>query len=75
MRVGDLTTGMSKLRRSFETLRATSGETFETWQDGAARAFEEHYLRDVEPKVKVALDAMNRLSSVLAKAEQQLEPR
>ena len=75
MRIGDLSTGISKLRRSFETLRAASGETFEAWQDGAARAFDEHYLRDLEPKVKIALEAMNRLSNVLAKAEQQLEPR
>jgi hypothetical protein len=75
MRIGDLSTGMSKLRRSFDTLRATSGETFEAWQDSAAGAFEEHYLRDLEPKVKIALEAMSRLSSVLAKAQQQLEPQ
>jgi hypothetical protein len=75
MRIGDLTTGMSKLRRSYDNVRAISGEVFEQWDDATARAFEEKYLRDLEPKVKIALEAMNRLSSVLAKADQELEPR
>jgi CHASE3 domain sensor protein len=75
MRIGDLTTGTSKLRRSYDTLRAVSSEVFEQWEDTTARTFEENYLRDLEPKVKIALEAMSRLSNVLSKAERELEPR
>ncbi|MEM1423110.1 MAG: hypothetical protein AAGH64_03805 [Planctomycetota bacterium] len=45
----------------------------ETWNDGAARAFEREAIAPIDPAVRHAISAMARLSEILQKARSECE--
>jgi hypothetical protein len=73
MRIGDLTTGATKLRLAMQNLQAIWAETSESWRDATAEALEENYLQVLAPKVKGAMEAAGRLANVMTRAQQELE--
>ena len=54
-----------------ESLIAANHEVEQYWNDEAHSKFQELYIEPVEPKVRNVLDAVRRLSEVLATAERQ----
>jgi hypothetical protein len=73
MRIVDLTSGATKLRLAMETLQAVWRDTADVWRDAAALEFQENYLAALEPRVKAALEAVNRLSLTLARGQRECE--
>lgn len=74
MRVSDLSTGISKLNTSMQTLSDAWHEVQEQWRDATAKQFEQRYLAELEPVVKTTLEAMNRMANLLAVVERDCEP-
>ena len=72
MRVGDLQSGSTKLEQAMKTLRLRWEQTKLHWNDTASRAFEDNHLVDLEPQVKVVLEAAARLNEVLEKAQREV---
>jgi hypothetical protein len=71
MRNWDLTSGTAKLGLAMESLIAANNEVEQYWNDEAHAKFQELYIEPLEPKVRNVLDAIRRLSEVLATAERQ----
>jgi hypothetical protein len=72
MKVGDLHSGMVKLEQACRDLSRRWEETKVLWHDPMSRQFEEKHLVDLEPEVKVVLEAAARLTDVLEKAQQEV---
>jgi hypothetical protein len=72
MIAGDLHSGAVKLEQAMRVLRARWEQTRELWHDSTSRAFEDNHLADLEPHVKVVLEAAARLREVLDKAQQEV---
>lgn len=68
-----LTTGRTKLLESYRTLSAHWDETRDGWGDVAGREFEEDHWELIEPHVKAALRAIDRLASVLGQMRHECE--
>jgi hypothetical protein len=73
MSMADLTTGATKLRLATQTLEIAWKETREHWNDVASRRFQQLYLEPITPRVKMTLEAVNRLSEVAATVRRELE--
>ena len=68
MRVGNLNHGAAKLIEALENLELAWEESTTKWKDETSHNFEKHHLKPLKPAVKMALDAINRLDEVLARA-------
>jgi hypothetical protein len=66
-----LSVGTTKLRDALEALDARWQDTRKRWSDVVRQDFEENYLAPVEPDVRAALRAMDRLAQVLLKLRQE----
>jgi hypothetical protein len=66
-----LTTGRSKLKQSFENLMLRWEDTRGGWADDARNAFEKEHLEPLVPDVQGALRAIDRLSAILSRMEQE----
>ena len=71
MRSWDLAGGCGKLELALKALQTDVAEIGVSWDDEANRQFLETYLVPLEPQVKEFIDAVNRLSVVLASAQRQ----
>jgi len=68
MRVGDLSSGASKLANALKQLKIKWESASEEWQDGRAKAFHKDNVEPLTPAVKETLDALGRLAEVLDRA-------
>jgi hypothetical protein len=67
----DLAAGAAKLELSLKSLRTTAAAVDRQWNDAASRKFQEDHMSTVEPKVRAMIDAIGRLTEVLAAAERE----
>ena len=72
MKVGDLHSGAVKLEQAMRVLHVRWEDTKTRWRDQASKSFEANHLADLEPQVKVVLEAASRLAEVLDKAQQEV---
>lgn len=68
MRVGDLSSGASKLANALKQLNLKWDSARETWADSRARAFQKDNIEPLLPAVKETLDALGRLAEVFDRA-------
>lgn len=73
MRRWDLHTEASKLELAFELLRSADAEATHHWDDSTHREFQEKYLGPLEPQLKRAVGAVQRLAEVLARAQRECD--
>ena len=71
MHIADLNTGTAKLVEAAETLQEVWTEVKTYWHDENSRNLEENHLEPIYPHVKLAIDAANRLSDILARTERE----
>ncbi|MDA0831905.1 MAG: hypothetical protein O2955_01205 [Planctomycetota bacterium] len=71
MRVGDLSTGVAKLRDAIETLEASWNDTAYHWQDANSRRVEEEYLQNIIMSVKLAIESTQKMNDLLARAHRE----
>jgi hypothetical protein len=72
MKVGDLHSGAVKLEQAMRALNMRWEQTKTLWRDSASKSIEDQYLADLEPQVKVVLEAASRLAEVLDKAQEEV---
>jgi len=68
MRVGDLSSGASKMALALKHLNIKWDSATETWNDGTSKAFHKEHIDPLMPSVKETLEAIGRLAEVLARA-------
>ena len=68
MRVGDLSSGASKLALALKQLDLKWESAKETWNDATSKAFHKEHIEPLLPDVKQTLEAVGRLAEVLARA-------
>lgn len=68
MRVGDLSSGASKLANALKQINLKWDSATETWHDARAKAFHKDHVEPLLPGVKDTLDALGRLAEVLDRA-------
>jgi hypothetical protein len=68
MRVGDLSSGASKMALALKQLGIKWEAAKETWNDGTSKAFHKEHIEPLSPKVKETLEAIGRLAEVMARA-------
>lgn len=66
-----LTTGRTKLKQSYENLMLRWEDTRAGWDDEARRAFEKEHIEPLEPEMQGTMRAIDRLSAVLSRMEQE----
>ncbi|MFN0196313.1 MAG: hypothetical protein ACKVT0_06185 [Planctomycetaceae bacterium] len=71
MRTGDLSAGVAKLRDAIEMLETSWNETTDYWQDANSRHIEEEYLQNIVMSVKLAIEATQKMSDLLARANRE----
>jgi hypothetical protein len=73
MRKCDLSTGVGRIRHSLEQLELVWNESSANWNDVVSRNFQEHHLEPMLPRIKLALDAISRMSLLINEAERDCE--
>ncbi len=73
MRMCDLNTGATRLKRTAKMLKDGWGEASEFWNDGSSRQFEESFLKAVGPTLQQVVGALYGLAEVLEEAEKECE--
>jgi hypothetical protein len=68
MKVGDLSSGASKMALSLKHLGIKWESARETWDDSTSKAFHKQHIEPLLPSVKETLEAVGRLAEVLARA-------
>ena len=68
MRVGDLSSGASKLANALKQLHIKWDSATEAWHDARAKAFHKDSAEPLTPAVKETLDGLGRLAEVLDRA-------
>lgn len=68
MRVGDLSSGASKLANALKQLNIKWDSATDTWNDSRAKAFHKDAVEPLLPAVKETLDSLGRLAEVLDRA-------
>jgi uncharacterized protein YukE len=72
MRIGDLSSGASKLANSLKQLNLKWDAATDTWHDGRAKAFHKEHVDPLLPAVKETLDALGRLAEVFDRAARDI---
>ena len=67
----DVHAGAAKLEIALKTFHTTFAAVDPQWTDAARREFQETHLAPMEPNVKNMIEAIARLTEVLAAAERQ----
>jgi uncharacterized protein YukE len=75
MKVGDLSSGASKLANALKQMNLKWEAAKETWNDGRAKAFHKDHIDPLLPAVKETLDALGRLAEVLDRAARDVSDR
>jgi hypothetical protein len=73
MRQCDLANGASRIRHALENLETVWNEVSDQWDDAVSRRFREHHLDPMVPNVKLALDAISRMSLLMDEVERDCE--
>jgi hypothetical protein len=73
MRQCDLATGAGRIRHALENLETVWNETSDQWNDAVSRRFREYHLDPMVPKLKLALDAIARMSLLMDEVERDCE--
>lgn len=68
MRVGDLSSGASKLANALKQINLKWDSATDGWHDARAKAFHKDHVEPLLPSVKETLDALGRLAEVLDRA-------
>ncbi|MFM7185916.1 MAG: hypothetical protein ACKO4Z_14275 [Planctomycetota bacterium] len=68
MRVGDLSSGASKLANALKQLNLKWEAATADWHDVRAKSFHKDHIDPLTPSVKETLDALSRLAEVLDRA-------
>ena len=68
MRVGDLSSGASKLANALKQLTIKWDAASDTWNDTRAKSFHKDSIEPLLPAVKETLDSLGRLAEVLDRA-------
>ncbi len=69
----DLTTGASRIRHTLEQLESVWRQNMDQWDDVVSRRFAERQLEPMIPKVKTALDAINRMHQLMTEVQRDCE--
>ena len=75
MKVCDLTLVAAKLDLAMQALKRKTTEAMAQWDDPISRSFDQRFLVPLEPRFQRAMDAIDRLSQILAEAERQCGSR
>lgn len=73
MRRCDLDTGAGRIRHALEHLETVWSEISGEWNDAVSRRFREQHLDPAVPRVKLALDAITRMSTLMGEVERDCE--
>ena len=73
MRQCDLSNGAGRIRHAFETVESAWNEVSQQWDDAVSRRFFENHLEPMIPSVKLALDAVARMSLLMDEVERDCE--
>ena len=66
-----LTAARGQLHRGLIDLMRHWSRTRETWDDAVAASFEKQFLEPLEPATRSAMDAMEEMADLLAKARRE----
>lgn len=64
-----VTVGRAKLNNATKDLLVKWEQTKAVWTDARAQAFEREFIEPLNPQVRAALSAMERLAGILAQAQ------
>lgn len=73
MRMCDLNTGSTRLKRAAKMVKDSWPEAQEFWNDKSSREFEENFLTPIGPQLQTLIGALYGLAEVLTEAEQECE--
>lgn len=73
MKKCDLGTGAGRIRHALENLQLSWREIEGEWNDAVSRRFCENHLEPIGPKVKLALDAIERMHLLLTEMQRDCE--
>jgi hypothetical protein len=73
MRRCELSTGVGRIRHALENLEIAWQEASYDWNDAVSRRFSENHLEPMLPRVKLALDAITRMSLLMDEVERDCE--
>ncbi len=73
MRKCDLSTGAGRIRHSLEQLETVWNESGAEWNDAVSQSFQERHLEPMIPRLKLALDAIGRMSLMIGEVERDCE--
>jgi len=69
----DLATGASRIRHALKELETAWNQASSEWKDAVSRRFNEQHMQPIIAPVKLALDAINRMSLLLDEVERDCE--
>jgi hypothetical protein len=69
----DLTTPASRIRNALDDLEAAWRAGADQWDDAVSRRFAERQLDPMIPKVKIALDAIDRMQHLMTEVQRDCE--
>ncbi|PHY01835.1 MAG: hypothetical protein CK530_09305 [Planctomycetaceae bacterium] len=72
MKIGDLSSGASKIALALKHIDIKWESAKESWNDGTSKAFHKEHLEPLPPSVKETLEAIGRLAEVLARASRDV---
>ncbi len=67
-RPGNLLSGLQRLKRATRDLQACWEETRETWDDQAARDFQQQHLEPILPALRLVMAATSELDDIFRRA-------
>ncbi len=70
MKICDLQSSVGRLQKETKKLRDKWEETKQSWQDIAAKEFEEKYLSPLLPTLQLTFAALHELAETIEQAEQ-----
>ena len=73
MRQCDLSTGAGRVRHALENLETVWNSVSDQWDDAVSQRFRQNHLDPMIPRVKLALDAISRMSLLMDEVERDCE--
>jgi hypothetical protein len=73
MRKCDLSTGAGRIRHALEHLETVWNEREAEWNDAVSLGFQRRHLEPMIPRIKLALDAIGRMSLLISEVERDCE--